>query len=337
MPKQHGEWYLVRWGGTRKGAGTFYTRPGLSLPTIRRTLEPLAYDRAADGSLVPKTPEIILALKVGDLACGSGTFPVGVLRYLAEALFHSVFHHRWLERAEERQADGSLQEVIRPIEQRGDKHPLLQRARDEVAFRNALHDEDSLRGFLKRLVVENCLYGVDLDPLAIELARLSLWVETMDRRLPFGFLDHKFRCGNSLVGAWLDTFQHYPVMAWERDGGDSTFENFVHHFREKEITRGARRGQVEKCGDVWTAALKDQLDRTIRPALRTYIQETTTPVFALLAAFHEPNQLLDEARAAFASIRVASASVHSGWVLLAHSGFKVILGVVCGSPGLLFQ
>jgi hypothetical protein len=126
-------------------------------------------------------------------------------------------------------------------------------------------------------------------------------------------------------------------MAWERDGGDSTFENFVHHFREKEITRGARRGQVEKCGDVWTAALKDQLDRTIRPALRTYIQETTTPVFALLAAFHEPNQLLDEARAAFASIRVASASVHSGWVLLAHSGFKVILGVVCGSPGLLFQ
>ena len=300
-----GEWYLVRWGGTRKGAGTFYTRPGLSLPTIRRALEPLAYDRAADGALIPKTPEIILALKVGDLACGSGTFPVGALRYLAEALFHSVFHHRWLERAEERQADGSLQEVIRPIEQRGDKHPLLQRARDEVAFRNALHDEDSLRGFLKRLVVENCLYGVDLDPLAIELARLALWVETMDRRLPFGFLDHKFRCGNGLVGSWLDTFQHYPVMAWERDGGDSTFENFVHHFREKEITRGARRGQVEKCGDVWTAALKDHLDRAIRPALRTYIQETTTPVFALLAAFHKPNQLLDEARAAFASIHAS--------------------------------
>ena len=300
-----GEWYLVRWGGTRKGAGTFYTRPGLSLPTIRRTLEPLAYDRAADGTLTPKTPEVILALKVGDLACGSGTFPVGALRYLAEALFHSVFHHRWLERAEERQADGSMQEVIRPIEKRGDKHPLLQRARDEVAFRNALHDEDSLRGFLKRLVVENCLYGVDLDPLAIELARLSLWVETMDRRLPFGFLDHKFRCGNGLVGTWLDTFQHYPVMAWERDGGDSTFENFVHHFREKQITRGKNKGKIERTGDVWTAALATRLDDVIRPALRTYIEETTTPVFALLAAFHEPNQLLDEARDAFASIHAS--------------------------------
>lgn len=300
-----GEWYLVRWGGTRKGAGTFYTRPGLSLPTIRRTLEPLAYDRAADGSFIPKTPEVILALKVGDLACGSGTFPVGALRYLAEALFHSVFHHHWLERAEERQADGSLQDVIRPIEKCGDKHPLLQRARDEVAFRNALHDEDSLRGFLKRLVVENCLYGVDLDPLAIELARLSLWVETMDRRLPFGFLDHKFRCGNGLVGTWLDTFQHYPVMAWERDGGDSTFENFAHHFREKEITRGKKKGTTERIGDVWTTALKTQLDEVIRPALRTYIEETTTPVFALLAAFHEPNRLLDEARDAFASIHAS--------------------------------
>ena len=297
-----GEWYLVRWGGTRKGAGTFYTRPGLSVPTIRRTLEPLAYDRAADGTLIPKRPEVILALKVGDPACGSGTFPVGALRYLAEALFHSVFYHRWLERAEELQADGSMQDVIRPIEKRGDVHPLLQRARDEVAFRNALHDEDSLRGFLKRLVVENCLYGVDLDPLAIELARLALWVETMDRRLPFGFLDHKFRCGNGLVGTWLDTFQHYPVMAWMRDGGDSTFKNFVHHFREQSITRGKKAGTVERTGDVWTHAIGKQLDKVIQPALRTYIEETTTPVFALLTAFHEPNQLLDEARYAFAKI-----------------------------------
>ena len=38
-----GEWYLVRWGGTRKGSGTFYTRPGLAVPTVHRTLRPLAY------------------------------------------------------------------------------------------------------------------------------------------------------------------------------------------------------------------------------------------------------------------------------------------------------
>src|SRR5262249_5547077 len=81
-----GEWYLVRWGGTRKGSGTFYTRPGLAVPTVQRTLRPLAYTPPAkrDGSAdvdapahewVPKRPEEILALKVCDPACGSGTFP----------------------------------------------------------------------------------------------------------------------------------------------------------------------------------------------------------------------------------------------------------------------
>ena len=43
-----GEWYLVRWGGTRKGAGTFYTRPQLAIPTAHRTLRPLAYDPPVD-------------------------------------------------------------------------------------------------------------------------------------------------------------------------------------------------------------------------------------------------------------------------------------------------
>ena len=82
---------------------------------------------------------------------------------------------------------------------------------------------------LRRHVVERCIYGVDLDPLAVELCRLSLWIETMDRDLPFSFLDHKVKCGNSLVGAWFDQFQHYPVMAWKnREGGDKGHSNGVH-------------------------------------------------------------------------------------------------------------
>ena len=65
--------------------------------------------------------------------------------------------------------------------------------------------------------------------LAVELCRLSLWIETMDRDLPFGFLDHKVKCGNALVGAWFDQFQHYPAMAWKnREGGDKTHSNGVH-------------------------------------------------------------------------------------------------------------
>ena len=86
-----GEWYLVRWGGTRKGSGSFYTRPGLAVPTVQRTLRPLAYDppAGADGQpdvdapparWTPKPPERILDLTVCDPACGSGTFPLAALR-----------------------------------------------------------------------------------------------------------------------------------------------------------------------------------------------------------------------------------------------------------------
>ncbi len=80
--------------------------------------------------------------------------------------------------------------------------------------------EDRIKASLRRHVVERCIYGVDINPLAVELARVSLWVETLDRELPFSFLDHKVKVGNSLVGCWLDRVLDYPLKAWEREGGD---------------------------------------------------------------------------------------------------------------------
>lgn len=81
----------MRWGGTRKSSGTFYTRPQLASPTVRRTLEPLVYERNR-----PKPPQAILALKVCDPACGSASFLVSALRYLTEVLWESLFAHGWL-------------------------------------------------------------------------------------------------------------------------------------------------------------------------------------------------------------------------------------------------
>ena len=52
----------------------------------------------------------------------------------------------------------------------------------------------------RRIVAERCLYGVDLNPLAVELAKLSLWLVTLSKGRPFGFLDHNLRCGDSLLG-----------------------------------------------------------------------------------------------------------------------------------------
>lgn len=286
-----GEWFLVRWGGTRKGSGTFYTRPQLAIPTVQRTLLPLAYDppldvtgqpdeKAPASAWTPKTPSEILNLKICDPACGSASFLLAALRFLLEALWQSLFHHGWLvERGDEIVVSilldaqpGWFAECVKEL---------------PVTVEKA---EERSKPRLKRFIVERCLYGVDINPLAVELARLALWVETMDKYLPFGFLDHKIKCGNALVGCWFDRFQDYPAMAWEREGGDANHDRFVHHFREYMATRGKNKGQQLQSGDRWTQAIKDtretvkaelvNLIKAADPAWRQQMQ-LPAPDFAL--------------------------------------------------------
>ena len=78
----------------------------------------------------------------------------------------------------------------------------------------------------------------------------------MDRTLPFGFLDHKVKCGNALIGAWFDQFRHYPVMAWKnREGGDKNHTNGVH------FKQGAR-----------TKAIKDFVKDRLKPDLELFLR-----------------------------------------------------------------
>ena len=277
-----GEWYLVRWGGNRKGSGSFYTRPGLAVPTVQRTLRPLAYDPpsgpddttdvdAPHARWTPKRPEEILALTVCDPACGSGTFPLAALRFLTDALYVSLQHHGRIEPDGERALVRLL--GLRGNGAAGEEAPDEAPAQGEAGGSGApaelgLGDElipcppdddrfePRLKAVLRRHVVERCIYAVDLDPLAVELCRLSLWIETMDRTLPFGFLDHKIKCGNALIGAWFDQFRHYPVMAWKnREGGDKNHTNGVH------FEQGAR-----------TKAIKAFVKDKLKPDLELFLQ-----------------------------------------------------------------
>ena len=247
-----GEWYLVRWGGTRKGSGTFHTRPGLAVPTVQRTLRPLAFDpplgkdgqpnpNAPPAQWTPKPPEEILNLKVADPACGSGTFPLAALRFLTDALHLSLQHHQRIEP----EGDAALVHLLRA---NADDAPANERLGDELIPCRIDQDEfePRLKAVLRRHMVERCLYAVDLDPLAVELCRLSLWIETMDRTLPFGFLDHKVKCGNALIGAWFDQFAHYPAMAWKnRDAGDRNHSGGV-HFAKNARTKALKAFVKEK-------------------------------------------------------------------------------------------
>ncbi len=298
-----GEWYLVRWGGTRKGSGSFYTRPGLTVPTVQRTLRPLAYDPptgadgepnrdAPPGEWTPRRPEEILDLKVCDPACGSGSFPLAALRFLTDALYASLQHHRRIENQESRalvhllglssdsdsygDAVAAVSAGAEQIEHPGDE--LIPCPPDADDF------EPRLKAVLRRYVVERCIYGVDVDPLAVSLCQLSLWIETMDRELPFSFLDHKIRCGNSLIGAWFDQFQHYPAMAWKnREGGDRNHSNGVHW----------RKG-------VRTKAIKAFFKQELTPDLRRMLEGRTL--------FHE--DLLEQADSVHRTALEALDSMH---------------------------
>ena len=228
-----GEWYLVRWGGTRKGAGTFYTRPQLAVPTVHRTLHPLVHSTSPTvNEWAPKKPEDILSVKVCDPACGSGSFLLAAIRYLTDVLYTSLLFHDRVKQ----QASESILEIIFGH----DGSELL--CKERLPCRPDDDDfEVRTMAVLKRYVVERCIYGVDIDPLAVELCRLSIWIETIDPNLPMTFIRHKIKCGNSLVGAWFDQFLHYPVMAWLREGGDKTHSNGVHYKKEQ-----------------WTKAIKDK-------------------------------------------------------------------------------
>lgn len=262
------DFYITRWGGTRKGTGTFYTKPQLAIPTVRRTLEPLCYQtidekefivkEIVDTSkvqepevayqtkmLIPKKPEEILVVKVCDPACGSGSFNVAALNYLTNALYDSlVYHCNLLDPTD----------ALRKTLPFGLKIDNPSPEQELPASPNDENFEALVKAKLKRYVVENCIYGVDLNPTAVELARLSLWIETMDKNLPFEFLDHKIKVGNSLVGAWLDTFQEYPLAAWLREGGDKNHNTSVH------FEKGA-----------WTEEIKDRLNDVIKPEMAEVI------------------------------------------------------------------
>jgi hypothetical protein len=175
--------FMVTLGADRRETGTHYTPKSLTESIVETTLEPVAYIGPAEGKPRDewklKTPAELLELKICDPAMGSGAFLVQACRWLAERLVEA-----WaIEEAAGRfvTADGEV------LDRAGEADPMPK-------------DPDERLLAARRLVAERCLYGVDVNPLAVELAKLSIWLVTLAKGRPFGFLDHNLRCGDSLLG-----------------------------------------------------------------------------------------------------------------------------------------
>ena len=127
---------------------------------------------------------------------------------------------------------------------------------------SALTAEDTLN-YARRLVAERCIYGVDKNPLAVEIAKLSLWLVTLAKDFPFTFVDHALKCGDSLVGASADDFERWAhvirdstMLLWK----DEILGN-LHTARQK---RKELEGFVVR--DVQDAARKTELLREAEAA-----------------------------------------------------------------------
>ena len=175
--------FMVTAGADRRETGTHYTPKSLTETIVKETLEPLVYVGPADGKpredWMLRPPGELLDLKICDPAMGSGAFLVQACRWLSERLVEA-----WGDAEAAGQAITSEGEVVDDI---GGLEPLRDDAEDRMLTAS-------------RLIAERCLYGVDMNPLAVELAKVSIWLITLAKGRPFGFLDYNLRCGDSLLG-----------------------------------------------------------------------------------------------------------------------------------------
>ncbi|MBE8232807.1 MAG: hypothetical protein HAW67_03665 [Endozoicomonadaceae bacterium] len=174
--------YMLTTGSDRRETGSHYTPKSLTESIVTETLEPVVYIGPAEGKPREewklKSPESLLNLKICDPAMGSGAFLVQVCRWLAERVCES-----WL--IAEQSGDFITTKGITTTDDAQKLIPIDAEERLIVA---------------KRLISEQCLYGVDINPLAVELAKLSIWLVTLSKDRPFGFLDHNLKSGDSLLG-----------------------------------------------------------------------------------------------------------------------------------------
>jgi hypothetical protein len=195
---------FVTAGTDRRSSGTHYTPRSLTEPIVQYTLEPLVYVGPAEG--LPrdqwklKSAKELLALKICDMACGSGAFLVQVCRYLAARLLEA-----W-DAAQ--QADDNAVHIT----------PEGKRSTGRPGETLIPDDPNERYTYALRIVAQRCIYGVDKNPLAVEMAKLSLWLLTLAKDKPFEFLDHSIRCGDSLVGIHsLDQLRHFSLKPDSKD------------------------------------------------------------------------------------------------------------------------
>ena len=267
----------------RKDSGSFYTPQPLVDLIVERTLTPLLEERKAAfqakaaalqsdhrakadriAELRRLDPaESALNLKVLDPAMGSGHFLVTAVDYLSDAILELVEYAPtvapWLESA----YTSPLVERVAAI-----RENILARAHAA----NWVIDEPQLtdQAIIRRMVLKRCIYGVDKNPLTVELAKVSLWLHSFTVGAPLSFLDHHLRCGDSLIGLRV----HNATREIARLGGITSGSAVQ---AAENSTQGMLR--IEELSDADIAEVEESAQ------LFGEVEKTTAPLRGLLDTF----------------------------------------------------
>ncbi len=288
----------------RKNSGAHYTPRDLAERVARDALEPLVYSpgplQEPDEKLwALKSSTDILKLRVADISVGSGAFLVAACRYLGERLLEA-----WA-------LEGDI------------------RAREHLTARqggNTDAESDVVTIQARRHVIQNCLYGVDINPMAIEIAKLSLWLVSLDprdlplgMRRPFTFLEDRLVVGDSLLGVTtveqLETMHLDPVVGralHDRAVLDFTasFAQAIRGVLEDAAERRQKLGRQKLAGtddvNLATLAEKRQMLATISSRMRTAMLFADLTIGAALAAAGKSGEVRRE---------TAVAAAHLAWLV----------------------
>lgn len=181
-----GEVYLHNQSGVRKTTGSYFTKPFAVDHLISHSVDPTLNEHLGrvrtrlDAGKEADAAALLFDFRVADIAMGSGHFQTAVVDRLEK--HYSNFLN-----------DNKIPHVNRELD-------LLRETANEALGDLADTVEIENSSLLRRLIARRCVYGVDLNPLSVELARVGMWIHTFVPGLPLSFLDHNLVAGDSLTG-----------------------------------------------------------------------------------------------------------------------------------------
>jgi hypothetical protein len=272
--------FYLRVGLGRKTSGSHYTPDSFVKFLVRETLGPLCDQRSPRGNPQPLR---LLDIKVADIAMGSGHFLFEACEFLGDKLYEACRLCDELAMQEEAKAEKSTSDdakklhLAKALEYRQRVLDLPDPNDELMAYLPSRAPEDGLTAYsvskaqaiCKRLVAVHCLYGVDLNPLAVDLAKLSLWIETHAEGLPLTFLDHRFVVGDSLSGPFFEQLLKFPgtrqpiedlLSRGVQDRFTQALQAAMRDVRELEATVGVSLSEIEA-----KKAAKARMDQLLDP------------------------------------------------------------------------